>query len=421
MAKIELTRVEQKIFNTLISINDKYSIGATFRIAGGWVRDKLLGNNSDDIDISVDVMTGKQFCTFLKKEKNVNVHIIEANHSQCKHLEVASVTLFGVEIDFLQLRSDEYGTSRIPQIKLGTPEEDAMRRDLTINSLFYNINTNTIEDFTGKGLDDLRDKIIRTPLDVETTLSDDPLRILRAIRFYVTLKDFELDSQLVSTIIDNNEIKLLLKNKVSQERILIEIRKIIEINAVKGIRVIQHMKLFKYLFNVDISDEFLHIIDRYEGQISKTMDIVTFVSLIYYDKDYEKLINQLKITNKEKREAICVIIALTNHMELLEHDDVVKLGRIIVNIKSEYLLDVSMNIIKSIVSKPEFDIYKDKIDKLRWVLGMKPIIDGHDIAKLFNAKGPQIRTLLDKVIDLQIINKEYTKKTIIEQLVAEVS
>jgi tRNA nucleotidyltransferase/poly(A) polymerase len=420
MATIELTRVEKKIFKTLISINDKYSIGATFRIAGGWVRDKLLGNNSDDIDISIDVITGQQFCKFLKKEINVNVHIIEANHSQCKHLEVASVTLFGIEIDFLQLRSDEYGTSRIPQIKLGTPEEDAMRRDLTINSLFYNINTNTIEDFTG-GLDDLKNKLIRTPLDVVTTLSDDPLRILRAIRFCVTLKDFTLDPQLVSTIIDNNELKLLLKNKVSQERILIEIRKIIDINAVKGIRVMQHMKIFKYLLNVDICEEFLHIIDRYEEQISKTMDIVTFVSLIYYDKDYEKFINQLKITNKEKREAISIIIAINSHIELLEDDTIVKIGRIIFNIDSEYLLDVSMNIIKSIVDKSKFDIYKDKIDNLRWVLGMKPVINGHDIAKLFNAKGTQIRTLLDKVIDLQIMNKEYTKKTIIEQLVAEVS
>jgi len=420
MATIELTRVEKKIFKTLISINDKYSIGATFRIAGGWVRDKLLGNNSDDIDISIDVITGQQFCKFLKKEINVNVHIIEANHSQCKHLEVASVTLFGIEIDFLQLRSDEYGTSRIPQIKLGTPEEDAMRRDLTINSLFYNINTNTIEDFTG-GLDDLRNKLIRTPLDVVTTLSDDPLRILRAIRFCVTLKDFTLDPQLVSTIIDNNELKLLLKNKVSQERILIEIRKIIDINAVKGIRVMQHMKIFKYLLNVDICEEFLHIIDRYEEQISKTMDIVTFVSLIYYDKDYEKFINQLKITNKEKREAVSIIIAINSHIELLEDDTIVKIGRIIFNIDSEYLLDVSINIIKSIVDKSKFDIYKDKIDNLRWVLGMKPVINGHDIAKLFNAKGTQIRTLLDKVIDLQIMNKEYTKKTIIEQLVAEVS
>jgi tRNA nucleotidyltransferase/poly(A) polymerase len=420
MATIELTRVEKKIFKTLISINDKYSIGATFRIAGGWVRDKLLGNNSDDIDISIDVITGQQFCKFLKKEINVNVHIIEANHSQCKHLEVASVTLFGIEIDFLQLRSDEYGTSRIPQIKLGTPEEDAMRRDLTINSLFYNINTNTIEDFTG-GLDDLRNKLIRTPLDIVTTLSDDPLRILRAIRFCVTLKDFTLDPQLVSTIIDNNELKLLLKNKVSQERILIEIRKIIDINAVKGIRVMQHMKIFKYLLNVDICEEFLHIIDRYEEQISKTMDIVTFVSLIYYDKDYEKFINQLKITNKEKREAVSIIIAINSHIELLEDDTIVKIGRIIFNIDSEYLLDVSINIIKSIVDKSKFDIYKDKIDNLRWVLGMKPVINGHDIAKLFNAKGTQIRTLLDKVIDLQIMNKEYTKKTIIEQLVAEVS
>ena len=183
---IELTSVEKKIFDTIINISNKYSLGVTFRVAGGWVRDKLLRKESDDIDISLDVMTGKQFCKFLKKETKVNVHIIEANHEQSKHLEVASVTIFGMSIDFLHLRSEEYGNSRIPQIKMGTPEEDAMRRDLTINSLFYNINADIIEDFTGDGLSDLRDKLIRTPLDVNATFYDDPLRILRAIRFHVT-------------------------------------------------------------------------------------------------------------------------------------------------------------------------------------------------------------------------------------------
>jgi len=66
---------------------------------------------------------------------------------------------------------------------MGTPLEDAERRDLTINSMFYNIKEEKIEDYTGKGLDDLWAGIARTPLDPYKTFTDDPLRILRTVRF----------------------------------------------------------------------------------------------------------------------------------------------------------------------------------------------------------------------------------------------
>ncbi|MCP4483747.1 MAG: CCA tRNA nucleotidyltransferase [Flavobacteriaceae bacterium] len=66
---------------------------------------------------------------------------------------------------------------------MGTPKEDAFRRDFTVNSLFFNINTEKIEDFTSKGLEDMQNKIMRTPLDPYQTFIDDPLRILRGFRF----------------------------------------------------------------------------------------------------------------------------------------------------------------------------------------------------------------------------------------------
>ena len=90
----------------------------------------------------------------------------------------------GLECDFVGLRSETYTDSRIPdQVQLGTPEEDALRRDLTINSLFYNVHTRQVEDYTGSGLTDLANKVARTPLPPKQTFEDDPLRILRCIRF----------------------------------------------------------------------------------------------------------------------------------------------------------------------------------------------------------------------------------------------
>ena len=73
-------------------------------------------------------------------------------------------------------RSEEYGSeSRVPQIKIGTPEQDAYRRDLTLNSLFYNINTGKVEDLTGMGIKDLKHGIARTPMSSLKTFIDDPL------------------------------------------------------------------------------------------------------------------------------------------------------------------------------------------------------------------------------------------------------
>ena len=83
---------------------------------------------------------------------------------------------------------------------IGTPEQDAYRRDLTINSLFYNINTATVEDFTGRGVSDLQLCIIRTPLEPQATFIDDPLRILRAVRFAArSLSQFHLCASFAST------------------------------------------------------------------------------------------------------------------------------------------------------------------------------------------------------------------------------
>ena len=87
---------------------------------------------------------------------------------QSKHLEVACMKVHGIMIDLVNLRAEDYTEdSRIPTIRIGTPKEDAMRRDLTINSMFYNINESKVEDYTEKGIPDLKAGIVRTPLEPE--------------------------------------------------------------------------------------------------------------------------------------------------------------------------------------------------------------------------------------------------------------
>jgi hypothetical protein len=104
---------------------------------------------------------------------------------------------------------------------IGTPKEDALRRDLTINSLFYNLHTHSIEDFTGKGLSDLEDRLVRTPLPALITLTDDPLRALRAVRFACRF-NFSIAPDLYTACCDPS-VHYTLGFKVSKERILSEL------------------------------------------------------------------------------------------------------------------------------------------------------------------------------------------------------
>lgn len=219
---ISLTPIENKIFDVLKGTIKEKAPNTTLRVAGGWVRDKLLGKNSMDIDIAINNMSGAAFASLVREymlENNIDVDdigVIKANPDQSKHLETAVLKIYGISIDFVNLRKETYSDSRIPDITPGTPEEDARRRDLTINSLFYNINDGEIEDFVG-GLEDLKKGIGRTPLDPIQTFIDDPLRILRAIRFAAKY-NLDLNPGLIEAAKDE-DVQWALKTKISPERV----------------------------------------------------------------------------------------------------------------------------------------------------------------------------------------------------------
>jgi len=124
-------------------------------------------------------------------------------------------------------------------------------RDFTINALFYNINDGKIEDFTKFGLIDLRSKLIRTPLDPKETLFADPLRCLRAIRF-AAKTGFSISNDLKETI-KSQPIQLLLKQRISRERIWQELEKIIKLknplDSVLALETIISLNLTPVLFS----------------------------------------------------------------------------------------------------------------------------------------------------------------------------
>lgn len=237
--KIELTPTEQDIVKILNSYTNVYNEThtekpITLRITGGWVRDKLLEHVSHDIDIGIDNCSGEAFVLGLKewlenKEKDqagLKIHKIKQNPDKSKHLETCTTKICGLDIDFVNLRSESYTEqSRIPTITTGTAIEDAYRRDATLNAMFFNLNTMEIEDLTGKGLEDLCNGVLRTPLEPRKTFLDDPLRCLRLIRF-ASNYGFKFDQNTVDAMRDDG-LKVALETKISRERIGVEFKKMI--------------------------------------------------------------------------------------------------------------------------------------------------------------------------------------------------
>jgi tRNA nucleotidyltransferase/poly(A) polymerase len=254
------------------NISNKYCI--VFRVAGGWVRDKLLGINSDDIDFTVDVMKGITVATllsiFVKEYKITNqtenyqidnkysiklgeykVAAIKADEEVNKLIAPAKVfnSFLERELDFVNLRGEEYTDTRRPIIKFGCPQIDAERRDSTVNSLFYNVNNREVEDLTGRGLTDLLiNKIIDTPLDPLITFEDDPLRIFRTLRFSSRL-NYDIHPRILKLLMyPPSSLTYSLQTKVKKERFAQEIIKIYDLDGrYRAYRYLLSFPLFKGL------------------------------------------------------------------------------------------------------------------------------------------------------------------------------
>lgn len=198
-------------------------MGVPSYVIGGFVRDFLLQRNfKKDIDI-VTVGSGidlaLKVAELLPNKPKVQVF---------KNYGTAMLRFDDTDIEFVGARKESYFfESRNPVVENGSLKDDQNRRDFTINALALSLNSETYGDLLDPfdGLEDLKNKIIRTPLDPDITYSDDPLRMLRAIRFANQL-GFEIEAQSLDAISKNNErIKI-----ISGERIVEELNKILSTN-----------------------------------------------------------------------------------------------------------------------------------------------------------------------------------------------
>ena len=209
--------LKQPIFKIVAEAASKMKVPAY--VIGGFVRDAILNRPSKDVDIVV-VGSGIDLAKRVAKEIGEHTRV-----AVFKSFGTAMLRHKGYEIEFVGARKESYrADSRKPIVEEGTLADDQNRRDFTINALAISLQKDTYGELTDpfSGLKDLENKIIRTPLDPNITFSDDPLRMMRAIRFAAQL-NFKIDKKSFDAISKNKgRIKI-----VSMERIIDELNKII--------------------------------------------------------------------------------------------------------------------------------------------------------------------------------------------------
>lgn len=218
--------LEDRIFRIVSDVSA--NLGVRSFVIGGYVRDCFLGRHNDDIDIVVEG-SGIALATAVAE------HIEAKEKHKCrvsvfKNFGTAMLRYHGTEVEFVGARKESYHReSRKPIVENGTIEDDQKRRDFTINAMAFSLQK---EDFGALvdpfgGIKDLAAGIIRTPLEPDTTYSDDPLRMLRAVRFAAKLSTDEMEFHIVQESLDSMHRMRDRMTILSKERIAEELNKIL--------------------------------------------------------------------------------------------------------------------------------------------------------------------------------------------------
>lgn len=209
-AKSLLGNIEASIFKILA--DTAANTNTETYVIGGFVRDIYLNRPSKDIDVVV-LGNGIAFAEKVGQRLKTNVAVF-------KNFGTAMLKTADLEVEFVGARKESYrADSRKPIVENGTLADDQLRRDFTINALAISLNKANYGDVVDpfNGLEDLANKLIRTPLDPIVTFSDDPLRMMRAIRFATQL-NFKIDQAAIDAISSQKErIKIVSKERISDE------------------------------------------------------------------------------------------------------------------------------------------------------------------------------------------------------------
>lgn len=434
-------------------------------LVGGGVRDQIMGKKPKDLDFVVngDINAGINFSSWMAKKLNIfkensNPVIFPSYGTAKLSLTNNNSNLPNIDLEFVAPRKEKYTSgSRKPQVTNGDMTDEVMRRDLTINSLLRNISTNDVLDLSGKGLNDIKQGIIRTPSDPKIIFKEDPLRMLRAIRFTVKY-GFDLSEEILPSIKKYSSWI----TSISQERIQDELNKILVTNKPNvGIELLKETGLLKYIIpELDSMSGLIQNKHHSEDAFQHTMtvlkntppDLLTRLMALFHDigksvtksvdsdgethfyqHEHEggKITKEIMTRLKYPNDIInTVALGVTSHMTLKPgKDDASKLsdktlrkfstasGGHLQNILDLIHADNISHAEKSAMPNQIPNI-RQRIEKLNAPKGTSDInlpIDGNDIKTILGIKdGPLIGKIKDAVLDAWYENPDLTRNDAIE-------
>lgn len=433
-------------------------------LVGGAVRDEIMGKKPKDLDFVVngDINAGINFSVWLGQKlgnfKQDSNPVIYPRYGTSKlSLNYNKYKLPNIDLEFVAPRQETYTTgSRKPNVINGDLMDETLRRDLTINSLMKNVSTDEILDLSGKGVNDIKNGIIRTTSNPDIIFKEDPLRMLRAIRFAVKY-GFKMEPEVLNGIKKHaNSI-----SDISRERVTDELNKILlTVNPEKGMQLLKDLHLLRYVieeFNDAIGmtqnefhdeDVFNHTLTVLKNTppelksrlialfhdigktLTRTVDAEGKVHFYGHEEVSERLVRQIMTRLKYPNELIDAVAAgVRNHMYLKHgEDDSSKLSdktlrKFVASVGDnlEYVLDVihadNISHAGETAMKNQINAVRERLKTLNMNVrkeNMKLPINGNDLIQMGFKPSPLIGEILAAVQDAWYENPNMTREDALE-------
>ena len=388
---------------------------------GGCERDLILDSPIQDIDIVIDLPNGGiEFANWLKDNDYTVGSVVVYEHFGTAMFRLKDYP--DEEIEAVQTRKECYRDmeSRNPETAFGSIMEDCQRRDFTINAIYRNISTGDILDLNGKSFDDITDGWIRACGDPNIIFSEDPLRILRAVRFKYRLGD--------RFLIEKNTYQGILTHKdrlsiISQERITDEFSKIITgKNAGQAFNFLVNLRVLHYIFPCDLDEMTLE--SYMIGMLYNSIDAVpsnleirlSRIFKTFSDNKTEEIMRNMRYSN----DVIKNVIWFKNHSDAKSVSSIKGLRKFMYECKTLPRFINALSVFRADEGE-EFHrlVFGTALKKVgNKMFGYKLPVDGNDIMKTLDIEGgPIIRKILNELLDLAFDDPTLTKDDFIKYAV----
>ena len=395
-------------------------------VVGGFVRDLIMGKDPKDIDLLIDgdinAGAGITFAEwFCKKE---NIFKKDSNPLVYGLYGTAMFQFMGEKIECVAPRSEKYqNDSRNPAVSSCTLEDDCFRRDFTINSLFINISNNELVDYSKNGLNDIKNKVIRSTSNPDVIFNDDSLRILRMVRFASKL-GFEIEDETLKGAIrhvDRLEI-------ISKERIQDEFSKMITSdNPEFAIRLLFEIGAYKYVFDklwFESESEYLAksipaSFERLKMQKDAEHNNLEINLAIVYAQ-LPNVVNRMKYLkfSNDVIKKVCFYLELFDMINFTNFTPA-SIRKVQYLAKSYDNLFNACTIFVSVMKREKdseraekiINMTKKMIEKGQAMFGYKLPVDGNDVMEILNINpSKNVKRYLNLLMDMAYANPFITKK-----------